>query len=129
MSGLAILPARDLDRLQKLAGLLGSDGDGERANAARMCTDLLRGHGLTWRDALTPALPRQSAKPEPVRPMSRHAQQAAHCLAFKEYLTAWEAEFCSSLTDRRDLTAKQAGTLAGIVGKVERLRARAGAHD
>jgi hypothetical protein len=42
------LPARDLDRLVKLCGLLTSDADGERATAARMASDLLRQHRLTW---------------------------------------------------------------------------------
>lgn len=128
MMGLASLPARDLDRLQKLAGLLGSDGDGERANAARMCTNLLREHGLTWRDALTPALPRVSVPPIPVTPMPDHQKAAAECLAWQEVLTSWEWSFCMDLRHLRRLSAKQSDTLDRIVDKVRRHKARAGAH-
>jgi len=52
MAGAVALPARDLDRLIKLCGLLTSDADGERATAARMASDLLRAHRLTWAEVL-----------------------------------------------------------------------------
>lgn len=42
----------DRDRLIKLLGLLGSDHEGERGNAARMASDLLRGAGLTWAEVI-----------------------------------------------------------------------------
>ena len=45
------------DRLVKLCGMFSSDGDGERATAARMANDLVRSNGLTWRDLLAPISP------------------------------------------------------------------------
>lgn len=44
------LPPADLSRLGKLAGMLGSDFDGERATAAALASNLLKNHGLTWAD-------------------------------------------------------------------------------
>jgi hypothetical protein len=46
------LPPADLSRLEKLAGMLGSDFDGERAAAAAMASKLLQSHGLTWADVI-----------------------------------------------------------------------------
>jgi hypothetical protein len=40
------------ERFGKLLGKLGSDQDGERANAASLCTKLLREHRLTWADVV-----------------------------------------------------------------------------
>jgi hypothetical protein len=42
----------DRDRLAKLLGRLGSDYPGERDNAARMATDLVRDSGSTWAQVL-----------------------------------------------------------------------------
>ncbi len=46
------LPPADLSRLEKLAGMLGSDFDGERATAAALASKLLQNHGLTWADVI-----------------------------------------------------------------------------
>jgi hypothetical protein len=45
------------ERLVKLLGLLGSDQDGEVVNAGRMADRLVRQHGLTWPDIITPTPP------------------------------------------------------------------------
>ena len=47
----------DRDRLARLLGLLGSDFDGEVANAGRLADKLVRSAGLTWPDVIAPALP------------------------------------------------------------------------
>lgn len=39
-------------RLIKIAGLLASDSDGERASAAAHASEILRRNGLTWEQAL-----------------------------------------------------------------------------
>lgn len=39
-------------KLIKVLGMLGSDFDGERANAAKMATQILKDAGLTWYDVL-----------------------------------------------------------------------------
>lgn len=46
------LPPDALSRLEKLAGMLGSDFDGERASAAALASKLLNNHGLTWADVI-----------------------------------------------------------------------------
>lgn len=43
---------RAVQRLIAIAGMLGSDHDGERANAARLATIDLRQLGLTWRELI-----------------------------------------------------------------------------
>lgn len=48
----AFLASSAGQRFQKLAGMLGSDGHGERANAAGMATELLRTAGLTWGEVM-----------------------------------------------------------------------------
>jgi hypothetical protein len=48
----------DRIRLARLLGMLGSDHDGEVANAGRLADRLVRGAGLTWLDVVeAPALP------------------------------------------------------------------------
>jgi hypothetical protein len=48
------LDTQSAKRLAKLLGMLGSNSDGERANAARMADQLVRGLGLTWSDIIAP---------------------------------------------------------------------------
>lgn len=101
----------DRDRLVKLLGLLGSDHDGERANAAAAADRLVRAAGLTWRDLILPELP-QSVR----RPAVKDA--LAFVLARQSLLTAWERKFCVSLyTQHSAATDKQAAILAQIVEK------------
>ena len=51
------LAEADRDRLARLLGMLGSDFDGEVANAGRLADRLVRNAGLTWPDVLAPSLP------------------------------------------------------------------------
>lgn len=44
---------RELTRLIRILGLLGSDNPGERATAAKAAHDLLRKHDLDWNGLLT----------------------------------------------------------------------------
>jgi hypothetical protein len=46
------MDAKLREQLGKLLGKLESDQDGERANAASLCTKLLREHRLTWADVV-----------------------------------------------------------------------------
>jgi hypothetical protein len=109
----ATLPPGAQDRLIKLAGLLGSSFDGERANAAAAATRLLQDNGLTWRDLLTPATPRPFA---PV-PTGWRAI-AADCALMPERLTAWERDFLRGLPSFPRLSAKQQNTLDRIAARV-----------
>lgn len=54
----------DIARLAKFCGMLGSEHDGERASAAAMATNLLRGAGMTWAQ-LVEAAGRSLAAPPP----------------------------------------------------------------
>ena len=49
------LPAELIDRLAKVAGMLGSDHAGERAAAALQATRIIREAGWTWRDVIEAA--------------------------------------------------------------------------
>jgi len=55
------LQRRDLNRLIRILGLLGSDQPGERAAAAAQAHRLLMSLGVTWADVLDPA-PREVTK-------------------------------------------------------------------
>ena len=55
MTARAMLDPTVADRLAKLLGMLGSDHDGERANAGRMADELIRANGLRWADVLAVA--------------------------------------------------------------------------
>lgn len=142
MADLSALPAHDLERLRKLAGLLASPADGERANAARMATDLLARHGMTWSEALTPAptpapfpvpsrsRPVHSVHPvRPVHPMRSHEAARQYIIDMGlDALNAWERGFVRDLRGLRKLSAKQAETLARIRAKVERYVTMEAAH-
>lgn len=49
-----MLAETDLKKFIALCGRLGSDHDGERANAARMVSRFLLERNLTWEEVLTP---------------------------------------------------------------------------
>ena len=46
------IPRPAVEKLAKICGLLGSDQDGERSAAAHQATQLLRRHGMTWREVI-----------------------------------------------------------------------------
>jgi hypothetical protein len=56
-----VLPDADRERLARLLGMLGSEFDGEVANAGRLADKLVRQHKLTWFDVV--AAPALSAPP------------------------------------------------------------------
>ena len=62
----------DRDRLSKLAGMLGSSHDGERAAAAMMATKLLEGVGVSWAD-LVASVPVKSPPRYHTLPETRRA--------------------------------------------------------
>ena len=67
MSGLPIrhVPAELVDKLSKIAGLLGSSVDGERSAAAYRATALIRAAGLTWAELIHAAGPREPKALDP----------------------------------------------------------------
>ena len=113
----ALIPRDLTERLSKLCGLFGSDFEGERANAARMADDLIRGFGLTWKDVISP---RQSRTPGPDqiwREPYNHQDAARACLRFAEALTEWERKFCRSVLGYTRLSEKQQRVLGRLVDK------------
>lgn len=110
-----VLPPAAADRLVKLAGMLGSAYDGERANAAAAATRLLEQHGTTWREILAPAQPRHRA------PMTTGWRAVANdCLALSDLLTTWERGFLASLCTSARLSEKQQAVLDRIAARVLR---------
>ena len=54
-------------KLRAIIGMLGSDHDGERANAARLATAELRRLGLTWADLVNRAFGQAPPRPQPAQ--------------------------------------------------------------
>src|SRR5271166_5601548 len=89
------------DRLVKLLGMLGSDHEGERANAARMAHEHLQLAGLTWCDVIL-ATPAQETKPRTQRPWRNPARkpgwaEQAEAVAGSLLVTEWERDFAANL--------------------------------
>jgi hypothetical protein len=91
------LPPEVASRLAKVAGLLGSDFDGERAAAAATATRILQEHGLTWSD-LVHGGAAVAQKPMPAYCAAIHQEVARRILAGQRHLLSpWETEFIESL--------------------------------
>jgi hypothetical protein len=105
---MALSPS-ELRRLANLLGMLGSNFDGERANAARLADTFVREHGITWADVLhaAPPVPVVVTRPQgPPRYWRDAALQvrADHSGAISER----SYEFLHSILDRgRALTPAQ----------------------
>ena len=112
------LAPRDLtQRLSKLCGLFGSEFDGERANAARMADDLIRGFGLTWKDVIWPGHTEARAPNQAWHDPRDHQDAARRCLRCAEVLTEWERRFCRSVLGYTRLSDKQLRVLNRLVEK------------
>src|SRR3954462_8180152 len=117
------------NKLAKVLGMLGSDHDGEIAAAGRRAHAMVKGAGLTWDQVLAPANSPPEAPYRPPRRWRRPAtpsDAAALCLQWPEVLTDWETDFCRSVAGQRQISAKQAGVLARIIGKIEAFAHAAG---
>src|SRR4051794_34591945 len=114
----AKLPAPAHDRFVKLCGLLTSDAAGERATAARMASDLLRQHKLSWAEVLNPQpcqpCPKCAGRAEQEERSRAYRAAAArdwtrdpwrnvavHCLIHDDLLSEWEASFLQSVLRQR----------------------------
>ena len=90
------LPAELINRLAKVAGMLGSDHDGERAAAALQATRIIREAGWTWRDVIEAAGSRHEA-PIQFDRAPTWREQVDDCLVMHWRFTAWEMQFLRSL--------------------------------
>jgi hypothetical protein len=104
------LSARNADLLCKLLGMLGSNHEGERANAARLANKLVRGNNMTWRDVV-----QQSPRPQWHEP--RSDAEAVHvALRYPHILTDWENRFLRDVCGRTYLSARQ----RAVIGRSKR---------
>jgi hypothetical protein len=93
------------DRLTKLCGLFGSNCDGERASAAAKADQLIRAHGLRWRDVI--ALP-------PIGTIDKIRFALGHI----DVLSRWEHGFLLGIRHKPTLSEKQLAVLDDIMAKI-----------
>ena len=102
------------DRLTKLLGMLGSNSDGERANAALMADRFVHGLGLTWHDVINTPLKLQTTIAEDWEVW------ANYCLAHVGRLSFKEQSFIRSMYGRkRQPTSNQYDWLKGIYDRLQ----------
>ena len=90
------IPRDLIERMAKVCGMLGSDQHGERSAAAFQATKILKGAGLTWRELIEAAGPRDSGGGDAIERYDWRDQLDA-CLAVRGRFTAWEHGFLDSL--------------------------------
>lgn len=140
-----MLPPDKRTRLIKLLGMLGSEFEGERANAAAMIDRIIRDHGLTWQQVLEmqPAQagspPPSGASTPPPPPEDETAMQwaerqkwsdedvdkmHAYCCENDGGYNDWELTFLESIgkwiADKRSITPKQLKVLLRLVEKASK---------
>ena len=125
-------------RFAQLCGMLGSDQEGERANAAMFATKLLIAAGYTWEqfgDAAfkvidgggsqqeQPKANRKQQKPTDddrvYTKKDEHVEDAEWCLEYEKYLSRWEREFLDSIINQSYLSQKQQDILNKIKSRLE----------
>jgi hypothetical protein len=119
------LDPRNLERLVKLLGMLGSDHDGERAAAAAKASELVRAHGLTWLDVI-PTAP-TSYRHEHTKRSNGDAgadwrTMRDFCAQRSSLLRSREQEFIDDINGWHGaLTPKQSDWLIAIYTRVKKL--------
>lgn len=108
----ALLDPTTADRLAKIAGMFGSDHDGERAAAAQLADRLVRQAGLTWPDVIRPytnvkPAPEPRRNPGAWREPQTIREAADLALRFGVHLSEWERNFVHSIRDRWRLSANE----------------------
>ena len=120
---MAPIPPAAVDRLAKVASLLGSSHDGERSAAAYRATEILRELGLTWRELVERACaepPQARIEPPEEGPdLPMHWRLAAHaCQRAAWALSEWERRFVQQIICRPRISARQRAILAELYAKV-----------
>lgn len=101
--------------------MLGSEHEGERANAAALATRLLRDHGVTWADVLGADQPRPGKLPASWDEPRTVDQAIELCLQHQNLFDGWEVNFIHSIARQfgyRRLSPKQLNVLEGMVSRV-----------
>jgi hypothetical protein len=123
------LTERDIDKLAKILGMLGSRHPAEAAAAAHRATEFLKQRGWQWIDVLkvpglaaptygTPDDDLFAAWPDNWRGAVRF------CLRHKAMLTRWERDFVEKIETWHSISVKQRPVLDGIVGKLREMGCR-----
>ena len=116
----------DTTRFAQFCGMLGSDFDGERANAANFATSWLKNHNLTWQDvadALADRLNGRNGGRRDRRPEFEESPELTDrqrkidriLKEFPHFVNAWEREFLQSIRDRQHLSPKQEAVWQRII--------------
>jgi hypothetical protein len=109
----ALVTPKIVEHLAKLLGMLGSDHDGEIANAGRAAHEFIRRFGLTWRDVLAD-------------PPADWQSMALQVRAHRHMLSPRESDFINNISRlRRQPTDKQLEWLISIYERVRRERSAA----
>jgi len=101
---------KERERLVALLGMMGSSGDGEALNAARLAQKFVVDRKLTWNDVITAQTTAQKSAANPYDEMMRNAQRNAQQSAathqqkaawllqnYKDKLSNVEKEFVSDM--------------------------------
>ena len=131
------MEASERIRLEKLLGMLGSAFDGERANAARMISDMAQKRKLTIVELIYGS---QKSEHKPKLASTHSARQKSHSFhtatilqsladiaddedAYEFALTNWECQFAADVSSRYsydyELSAKQLAIAQKIIAKAE----------
>jgi hypothetical protein len=102
---------RDLDKLIKLLGMLGSAYPNERDVAAVKATELLRSLNLSWEDVINPS-PKLLGGPKQNKSL---AAKLSLIRANADLLSDWERKFVASLSRFRRLSPKQHAVIDRLV--------------
>lgn len=107
-------------RLAKVAGLLGSNFDGERAAAAAAATRILHDHGLSWSD-LVHGGAAATPPPTPAQAAMVPQELARRILSGQRHLLSpWEVGFTENLARWRGrATPKQIARLTRLDADLE----------
>ena len=117
---MANLSMPDLERLERILGMLGSSHDGERAAAALKANELITNRGVTWADLIASL---KSAGGVPAGGMLPHWSDAQECLRSSETWSDREADFLRNMTRKRKApTPAQAEWLADLLARVRLAR-------
>jgi len=112
------LPPGVRTRLDKLMLLLGSDNEGERANAIGLINHLLKGHGFDWHDVVG-AIGQPAAAPQQPPPYAKPQPGDQHSMTASELRNLVHLIYRSPLNDRARKFLSGMQTHADIFGEVK----------
>lgn len=113
---MAPLEGKDRDRLVALLGMMGSDGDGEALNAARLAVKFLKDRKMTWAEVIGGVtIVEKVINAAPQRTMKDHQEMARDILStYGHDLRAKEYSFVEDMINWNNPTPKQMDWLRTI---------------